>query len=334
MAVLVTGGAGFIGSHVVDNLLMQGYEVVVLDNLSGGYRDNVNPQADFFDGSIVDPDVVEGIFERVSIDYVIHTAAYAAEGLSHFVRRYNYTNNLLGSANLINSAIRHKVKRFVFTSSMSVYGENTPPFTEDMKPAPEDPYAIAKTAVETDLRVAHALHGLDYTIIRPHNVYGERQNLADPYRNVIAIFMRQMLLGLSVSVFGDGEQVRAFSHISDTAPLIVKAMTADLARNQIFNVGGDTPVTINEMVLALESALGISAQVVHHPTRYEVKYAFSSHDKANALLGRGEPLSFNVGLKRMADWAKTFDFSKTTKLPPIELWDKLPEKWLKINRGE
>ena len=185
---LVTGGAGFIGSHVAQHLLRMRHQVVVLDDLSGGYVDNVPPGASFVRGSVMDHELINTLFAEHGFDYVYHLAAYAAEGLSHFIRRFNYNNNLIGSMNLIDASVNNDVRRFVFTSSIAVYGAGQTPLTEVMTPIPEDPYGVAKLAVERDLHCAQHMFGLDYTIFRPHNVYGERQNIADRYRNVVGIF--------------------------------------------------------------------------------------------------------------------------------------------------
>ena len=179
MKALVTGGAGFIGSHVAKWLVHDGYDVVVLDDLSGGDQSNVPQDALFVKGSVTDYALLEDLFEQHQFDYVHHLAAYAAEGLSHFIRRYNYENNLIGSVNLINQSILHKVKCFVFTSSIAVYGAGQNPMTEDLIPSPEDPYGTAKYAVELDLRCAHEQFGLNYVIFRPHHVYGEGQTIGD-----------------------------------------------------------------------------------------------------------------------------------------------------------
>src|SRR6476646_1598158 len=157
---LVTGGAGFIGSHVVDALVELDHDIVVLDDFSGGFSDNVHPAAHLIKGSAADPAVVEEIFSAGRVDYIYHLAAYAAEGLSHFIRRFNYTNNVIGSVNLINAAIRHGVKGFVFTSSIAVYGRSTiVPMTEETMPEPEDPYGIAKHAVERELAASRDMFG-------------------------------------------------------------------------------------------------------------------------------------------------------------------------------
>ena len=168
--VLVTGGAGFIGSHVAKHCLALGYKVIVLDDLSGGFRDQVPPEAEFVEGSVVDHQLVANLFDKHQFNYVYHLAAYAAEGLSHFIRRFNYMNNLIGSVNLINESVKHDVKCFVFTSSIAVYGANQLPMVETLTPKPEDPYGVSKYTVEQDLRIAHDMFGLNYIIFRPHNV--------------------------------------------------------------------------------------------------------------------------------------------------------------------
>ena len=188
------------------------------------------------------------LFEEHQFEYVFHLAAYAAEGLSHFIRRFNYQNNLIGSINLINASVNAgTVKCFVFTSSIAVYGANQLPMREDTTPLPEDPYGVSKLAVELDLKSAHEMFGLDYMIFRPHNVYGERQNIGDPYRNVVGIFMNQIMQGKELTIFGDGLQTRAFSHIDDVAPIIAKAIERPDAYNEIFNIGADTPYTVKEL---------------------------------------------------------------------------------------
>ena len=210
--VLVTGGAGFIGSHVAKWLVKAGYRVVVLDDLSGGFEENIPKGAEFVKGSIQDVELIDNLFQKERFSYVFHLAAYAAEGLSHFIKNFNYQNNLVGSINLVNAAVNvGTVKCFVFTSSIAVYGRNQTPMVEDLVPQPEDPYGISKYAMELDLRESREMFGLNYVIFRPHNVYGEHQNIGDPYRNVIGIFMRQILTGNPLTIFGDGEQVRAFS---------------------------------------------------------------------------------------------------------------------------
>jgi len=326
---LVTGGAGFIGSWVADELLAKGHHVVVMDDLSGGFLKNIPNGCKIIQHSITKKERVDGLFENLKFDYVFHLAAYAAEGLSHFIRRYNYENNLIGSVNLINAAVNHGVKHFVFTSSMAVYGTQQVPYLETMRPEPEDPYGIAKAAVERELALAHSMFGLEYTIFRPHNVYGERQNIGDRYRNVIGIFMNQIMRSEPMTIFGDGEQVRAFSYISDIAPVIVKAIEQPLASRQIFNIGGETPITINE--LADRVAFWMDAPDhprVHLPPRVEVKTAFCDHSKRRKYFGDYVPYTLESGLPRMAKWALGRGPMEPTKNADIEIRKNLPSKWL------
>lgn len=328
--ILVTGGAGFIGSHVADCLLAQGHKVVILDDLSGGFVENI-PTAcvPFWHTELKNAEYINGIFKREKFDHVFHLAAYAAEGLSHFIRRYNYENNLIGSINLINAAVNHNVKSFIFTSSMAVYGSQQVPYTEDMTPAPEDPYGIAKAAVERELAVAHDMFGLDYCIFRPHNVYGERQNIGDRYRNVIGIFMNQIMRGEAMTVFGDGEQVRAFSYISDIAPVIARAINTPECYGKIFNIGGEQPITINALAKKVNTAMTFkSPNIVHLPPRAEVKTAFSDHSARRRVFGDYTPVPLEDGLKRMAEWAWSTGARETKQFTEIEIRKNIPSKWL------
>lgn len=325
--VLVTGGAGFMGAHVTKNLLDDGYDVVVVDDLSGGFERNVDPRATFVCADICDHKRMSELFTEHGFEYVFHLAAYAAEGLSHFIKRFNYNNNLIGSVNLINESVKHKVKCFVFTSSIAVYGTNQTPMHEELTPLPEDPYAIAKYAVEMDLKVTKDIFGLPYIIFRPHNVYGEFQNIGDKYRNVIGIFMNQLLLGLPVTVFGDGEQTRAFSYISDVTTIIAKSISEPKAYNQIFNIGGDKVYSVNHLVEAVAKAMGCEPNMKHLDARHEVKHAFSDHSKVNNLFNVKEYVSMDDGLKRMADWAKKIGPCESKPFEGIELEENLPPSW-------
>jgi UDP-glucose 4-epimerase len=326
---LVTGGAGFIGAHVVKELLSLGHTVIVLDDLSGGFEDYVDSKATFIKGSITDNVLVEKLFAEHKFDYVYHLAAYAAEGLSHFIKRFNYNNNLIGSINLINESVKHKIKCFVFTSSIAVYGKGQLPMKEDMIPMPEDPYGIAKLAVEMDLKVTHEMFGLNYIIFRPHNVYGEYQNIGDRYRNVVGIFMNQLLKGESLSVFGDGNQTRAFSYIKDVAPFIAKSVNVKEAYNEIFNIGADKDYTVNELATSVMKAMGISGELRHLPARNEVMHAYSDHSKMRNFFGLSQSnITLEEGLKLMAEWVSKAGSRSSSKFENIEILEKLPPSWL------
>jgi UDP-glucose 4-epimerase len=330
---LVTGGAGFIGSHVVDYLLGMGHEVVVLDDLSGGVRGNVPRDAYFVNGSVADHCLVNELFERHAFTFVYHLAAYAAEGLSHFIKRFNYTNNLIGSVNLINASVNHNVRRFVFTSSIAVYGAGQSPMTEDMAPVPEDSYGIAKLAVEQELRVTHDMFGLDYTVFRPHNVYGERQNIGDRYRNVVGIFMNQLLRGEQMTIFGDGEQQRAFTHVDDVAPTIARSVESEAARNQIFNIGADVPNTINELAEIVAASLGRRCSTRHLESRNEVMIAFADHSKLDAVFGCREKRPLKDGVAAMAAWVREHGARESSVFENIEIPKRLPPSWAAAARA-
>lgn len=330
--VLVTGAAGFIGSHVCDHLVKSGYDVVALDDLSGGFEDNVNEKASFIKGSINDVELINKLFAEHQFEYVFHLAAYAAEGLSHFIRRFNYNNNLIGSINLINASINAgTVKCFVFTSSIAVYGANQLPMKEEMTPMPEDPYGISKLAVEQDLKSAHEMFGMDFIVFRPHNVYGERQNIGDPYRNVVGIFMNQIMQGKKLTIFGDGMQSRAFSHIDDVAPIIAKSVEMKEAYNEVFNIGADTPYSVKELATIVCDSFGVSEQIDYLDARNEVVHAYSDHEKVHKYFGSLiNNITLKDGIERMVADAKAKGPRQGDKFKNIEVEKNMPAAWKKL----
>jgi UDP-glucose 4-epimerase len=326
--VLVTGGAGFIGAHVSDALIRRGSRVTVLDDLSGGFDDNIPPGANFVRGSITDAARVDRLFVDGRFDYVFHLAAYAAEGLSHFIKRFNYTNNLIGSVNLLNASINHGVKGFVFTSSIAVYGASPElPMTEATVPHPEDPYGIAKYAVEQELFSSRAMFGLDFIIFRPHNVYGPRQNIADRYRNVVGIFMNQILQGQPMTIFGDGSQTRSFSYIDDVAPLMAEAIDVDGAWNEVYNIGADSSCTLNELAHLVAAAMGVEPEIRYVPARVEVAHARASHEKLRRVFGSHQQTALPHGLRSMAAWVRERGARVSRPFEDIEIARNLPEVW-------
>lgn len=324
---LVTGGAGFIGSHVSNHLLGLGHKVVVLDDLSGGFGENINPKVEFHKGSISNQQFVESLFEKYQFTYIYHLAAYAAEGLSHFIRRFNYENNLMGSMNLINAAVNHNIKCFVFTSSIAVYGTNRLPLVETLHPQPEDPYGIAKYAVELDLANAHKMFGLDYIIFRPHNVYGPGQNIGDKYRNVVGIFMNQILKGQPLTIFGDGSQSRAFSYIDDVAPYIANSVNNPNAYNKVFNIGGNEVHTVKELALTVCKAMGVAPNLLLLEQREEVMHAYSDHIKFEEVFSPGRFTALVDGLRKMGGWVRKHGARTSNEFENIEINKNLPASW-------
>ena len=331
--VLVTGAAGFIGSHVCKHLLKAGHQVIGLDDLSGGFRDYVPAGVKFVRGSVTDVALVQKLHAGHQFEHVFHLAAYAAEGLSHFIKHFNYTNNLLGSVNLINAAVNHNVRCFVFASSIAVYGRNQVPMTEETVPQPEDPYGIAKYAVELDLKEAHEMFGLNYIVFRPHNVYGENQNLGDRYRNVIGIFMNQIMQGQPMTIFGDGRQTRAFSYIDDVAPVIAASSARPKSYNQVFNVGADKPYSVNELATVVARAMGAKSQIKHLDARNEVVHAYSAHEKVRNHFGDLiKNVSLEEGVRRMAAWAKKAGARQGKPFEGIEVRKNLPQSWAALEK--
>jgi UDP-glucose 4-epimerase len=332
--VLVTGAAGLIGSHVVDGALARGYEVVALDDLSGGLRGNVDERAAFVQGSILDVELVGRLFAEHRFAYVFHLAAYAAEGLSHFIKRFNYQNNLIGSVNLINASINHQVRCFVFASSIAVYGHAAPPVSEETPPAPADPYGVGKWAVEQELRISRQVFGLRSIVFRPHNVYGERQNIGDRYRNVVGIFMNQILRGQPLTIFGDGNQTRAFSHVSDVAPAMVDAIARPEVYDQTFNIGADRSVSVNQLGGIVSRAMGVPFKPEYLPARFEAAHALASHAKARAQLGYRDAVPLESGVSEMAAWAKRVGPSASPSFGALEIERDLPPSWRDPGAGD
>jgi UDP-glucose 4-epimerase len=327
--VLITGVAGLLGSRLADFLVEKHPEIKIIgiDDLSGGYIENVNPKVKFYEFNLMDKQKLDLVFSENKIDYVFHFAAYAAEGLSPFIRSFNYNNNLITTTQIVNNCIKYNIKRLVFTSSMAVYGEAKPPFVEDYVPKPIDPYGVAKYACELDIQIAGEQHNLDWCIIRPHNVYGEKQNIWDKYRNVLGIWMYKSILGEPITIFGSGEQTRAFSYIDDCVEYFWKCGVSQEASKQIFNIGGLKEYTINEAAKLVSSLTG-NSNIIHLEQRHEVKHAWVSHKKAQEILGFDDSkTSLYDGLKKMWEWSKKQPIRKQFVWPEYELEMGLYDYW-------
>jgi len=303
--VLITGVAGLLGSRLADWIIetQPGVEVVGMDDLSGGYEENINPKVEFWRMNLVEHPI-ENCFEVHNFDYVFHFAAYAAEGLSPFIRQYNYENNLVATARVINNCIKYNVKRLVFTSTLAVYGHgNYGIFDETQVPKPIDPYGVAKYGCEMDIQIANEQHGLDYCIIRPHNVYGIKQNIWDKYRNVLGIWMYQHMNGEPMTIFGDGTQTRAFSYIDDSLKSLWNAAVLPQASKQIINLGGIEEYSINHACEVLRDVVG-GGEIIYKEARHEVKHSIPTYQKSIDILGFEHKTSLKDGLNEMWKWAQ------------------------------
>ena len=306
--IVITGCAGLLGSHLTRHLIKKGYRVIGIDNLSGGYADYLpsHPSFNFhaFDLSVREAKYkLNNIFQQEKPTACYHFAAYAAEGLSPFIRYYNYTNNILASVNIINQCINHDTK-MIFTSSMAVYGDQIAPFTEDMPSSPVDPYGVSKYAVEMDIKIAAEQHNMRYTIVRPHNIVGIYQNIWDRYRNVVGIFIRKVLDGEPVTIYGDGEQTRAFSDVKYYMDAFEKMI--DNHNGQTYNVGADKAYTINQLANTVEliaSENGYTAEKKYMQPRHEVKHAHCDHTKAKTDLGFSDETNLESMVDEMFKWA-------------------------------
>ena len=318
--VLITGVAGLLGSRLADWLIETKEDVIVcgIDDLSGGSAENVNPQVLFYQMNLTQHPIEE-VFETFKPDYVFHFAAYAAEGLSPFIREYNYENNLQATAAIVNQCIKYDVKRLVFTSTLAVYGHGDGGvFNETQVPKPIDPYGVAKYGCEMDIQIANEQHGLDYCIIRPHNVYGIKQNIWDKYRNVLGIWMYQHLNGEPMTIFGDGEQTRAFSYIDDSLEPLWNAAIRPEASKEIINLGGIEEHSIKDASEILKEVIG-GGEIVYMEGRHEVKHSIPTFQKSVDILGFEHKTNLKEGLEQMWEWAQKQPMKERFVWPSYEL---------------
>lgn len=303
--VLVTGVAGLMGSRFAKHLLSKGnVHIIGIDNLSGGYLDNVPPGVEFHHADAATCDLDAIIADR-TIDVVVHYAALAWECLSPFMRKATHMSNLIATTNVINACIKHNVGRLVYASSMSIYGDQIPPFDESMPGKPIDPYALSKYASMLDIQIAGTQHGLDWCILIPRNVYGVGQDLLDPYRNFIGICLYKALHDDPLTIYGDGLQVRSFTYIDDILEPMWQACVSPAASHEVINLGGIVKSTILDAANTVLDVVG-QGSVVHLPPRYEVREAFATWQKSVELLGFDHRTSLREGVTEMWAWAQKF----------------------------
>lgn len=331
MKILITGVAGLLGSRLADYIIENhpDAEVIGIDDLSGGYFENINPKmTEFRRVNLVNGDI-DSCFYDHNFDYVYHFAAYAAEGLSPFIRSYNYQNNLVATSRIVNCCIRHNVKRLMFTSTLAVYGhQDGNMFDESQIPSPIDPYGVAKFGCEMDIQIAGEQHGLDWCIIRPHNVYGVNQNIWDKYRNVLGIWMYQHLINEPMTIFGDGTQTRAFSYIDDSLEPLWKASQDERASKQIINLGGTKEHSINEANEILREVVG-GGEVKYFEGRHEVKHSIPTWEKSVELLDFEHKTDLKEGLTKMWEWAQKQPIRERFVWPSYELDKGIYSFWKK-----
>lgn len=334
--IIVTGGAGFIGSHVVDRLIKEGNDVMVIDDLSGGIKGNVNPKAIFVKHDLRDRgnDAIDTF--KICADFnphiVYHLAANAAENKAQFSpvditsRNYDAFIRVLAAVLRIEN---RSFERFIFTSSIAVYGALQTPFKETDKPEPEDLYGISKLAAEETLKVMSKVHNFDYVIARPHNVYGPRQNMSDAFRNVVTIFMNSLLKGEPYYIYGDGEQRRCFSYIDDVVDALANCAILPVS-GKIFNIGADRDYSLNELSKVIQEITEISIKPRYLPERpQEVKVAIADHSQAKEYLHYQDKTSLVVGIKETWRYARNLGPKDYANME-IEIFSpKIPQNWLK-----
>jgi len=316
-----------MGSWLVDELIDRGHEVVSVDNLLGGSEANINPDSKFVKVDLRRYDDVKPLVKGV--DIIFHLAAYAAEGQSIFSPVAINEINIAPMNHLLVEAVNNDVERFIFTSSMAAYGCQNPPFSEDLPLRPEDPYGAAKVYCENMLEIFSRTYGFDHVILRPHNVYGPRQNIADPFRNVLGIWINRVLRGKPPIIYGDGDQTRAFSFIEDVTPAIANAGFYHKANGQAINIGSDEVTSVGDACKLLLGTMESGMRPLYVPARPgEVKHAYSTVQKSIELLDYNTKHTLKEGLPKMVDWAKSYGPQEPTYKLPLEITKKAPRVWV------
>lgn len=328
--ILVTGAAGFLGSHICKELLNRKYEVIGVDNLIGGDKENIPFLDNFFKLDCSDFKSMLKITKGV--DVLFHCAATAHEGLSVFSPYTITQNNIMATVGVATAAIQNGVKRIIYCSSMARYGNQLSPFTEDMQAKPVDPYGISKVAGEEILKTLCKVHSVELVIAVPHNIIGPNQKYDDPFRNVVSIFINRMLQGKPPIIYGDGLQTRCFSYVDDCLSCLIQMIEDPSVVGHVINIGPDEEfVTIKQVAETCANVTGFNGEFEYVADRpQEVKHATCSSDKARKLLNYKTTTTFKEGIKKTYDYIKEHgprDFKYHLDIEIIN--DKTPKTWTK-----
>jgi len=331
--ILITGVAGLVGSNLC-GALQGSYTVVGVDNLIGGYKDNVPDTITFLPKDVIDI----SLSDLNGVDVVVHAACTPHEGLSVFSPSLITQNTYGISVDLLSKSIAAGVRKFIFLSSMARYGTQEKwPFTEDMQPKPQDPYGIAKYAFEQTLKNLAETHGIEYTIVVPHNIIGRGQKYNDPFRNVAGIMINRMLRGLQPIIYGDGQQMRSFSDIRDVIEPLEKCISSSVTNSQVINVGPDDNfISIINLAEIIASILGFELNPVYVKERpREVRMANCSADKARLLLGYNPKIELEETLSDMINWVRSRGTLPFDHSLPVEIISEItPITWSDKTRFE
>ena len=325
---LVTGGAGFIGSYLVSQLLSNGHQVIILDDLSTGNIHNIPASVDFINQPLEKADM--NVFSN--IDVVFHLASVSGEAVSLYAPTVCFNRNVAASHNLILNSLNSGVKRIVFTSSMAVYGNRiSSPFHEDDLCDPTDPYGLSKFATEKLLQIYGENSTLEWTILRLHNVYGPNMNLTDPYRGVISIFVNRLLRGKSPVLYGNGNQLRAFTYVEDIIPCITNAGFNKDCNKKVINLGSGIKTRLLDLAKILCELTDCTEEILHFPPRLsEAENAYTTTEKSERLLGFKDKTSLHEGLLRTLNWARKQEikaFNYELLQMELDLNGSLPATW-------
>ena len=305
MKIFITGVAGFLGSNLADYYINKGFKVTGCDNLIGGDEENVNKKVNFHRGDCENLEFMSEIMK--GSDLVCHAAAYAHEGLSNISPTLICNSNVTGSVSVFTAAIRNKVKRIVYCSSMARYGNIEMPFKEDDIPNPIDPYGVSKLAAEKILKILCQTHGVEYNIAVPHNIIGPKQKYDDPFRNVASIMTNLMLQGRQPVIYGDGSQKRCFSDIQDCIYCLDKLLTNPKIKSQIVNIGPDEEViTIKQLFEKISNKMKFNLPPLYFKDRpNEVKFASCSSEKARKLLEYKTSITLDESIDKLISFVKS-----------------------------